>query len=116
MDNLQKTIDRDVNDWIALENPIYKDKTLTERVTETEKESAYSKPGNIRILSPVVTIQLILVLLVLIVSYVSKTFFFSKFSSWKQAYDSEISASMFFDGEFKSLDYSDFFIKNNDQV
>ena len=39
MDNLQKTIDRDVNDWIALENPIYKDKTLTERVTETEKES-----------------------------------------------------------------------------
>ena len=112
MDNLNKAVFDPADEWIPLEKPVYKSELAIPSASD-DSNTITNKKRNVRILSPVVTFQLIVLLLILIVSVVCKTFFVDVFELAKECYETEISASMFFDGEFKNLDYSGFFVKNN---
>ena len=111
MDNLNPIMIRDADEWTCLENPVFK-QDLAECSSAAEGKSdslSVNKKKPIKITSPVLTFQLVIVLLILITSFLSKTFFFEKYHLIKECYDEEITASMIFDGEFGSLDYSEFF-------
>lgn len=114
MDNLNRLGIREADDWVSVETPVYKQESELQPPKD-DKICATDSKKSVRILSPVVTFQLVLMLIVMIASFLCKTFLYEKFSFVKECYDSEICASMFFNGDFELLNYTDFFGVNNAQ-
>lgn len=119
MDNYFERVEiSDSNAWQSVSEPVVKGDFI-----ET-KESVDNATGDGKDLAkvlknkhsaPVLTIQLILCLLILIFAFVSKNYFFSTFSNLKKHYDAENNASMYFDGNFSGVDYSNLFGASQDE-
>ncbi|MBE6737142.1 MAG: hypothetical protein E7566_00600 [Ruminococcaceae bacterium] len=99
--------------WTSLTSPMYK-KSFDENVDmkedykdEMEANESVSNKIRVKVLSPIATLQLIVCLIVLIFSYLANAFYTDKFTAVKDAFDNELFASMFFDGKFKDIDYSE---------
>lgn len=108
-----------VNDsttWSELATPVKKseesiDTTLEESLQRTDKV----KQKN-RVSTPILSIQLSVCLIILTVLFLLNTFnpvVFSKLKSW---YDSELTADLYFNGDFSSLDYSLIFNSTDDEI
>lgn len=103
-------------EWTDLSTPVYKDsknEILSDDTQHKETEHEYAKQ---RISSPVITFQLITCLIILTFAFLVKTFWSYEFSCFKEHFNKELNASMFFDGKLTDLDYSDFFKSSDDEI
>lgn len=100
-------------DWTVLGSPIYKkayDDVLPNKPDdEIINENEDTRKQRTRFLSPVITLQLAVSLIVLILSYLSNALISDKFENAKYTFEKELYSSMFFDGDFESKDYSSLF-------
>ena len=67
------------------------------------------------ILSPVLSFQLVISMLILTVAFIFKTFFFNEYIAYKEFYDKELEASMVFDGNIDNIDLSALFASTVDE-
>ncbi len=120
MDNYFNTSQTfDSEPWLSVSEPIVKNdfdinSVDNERSVNTSADN--SMPKRKRLTAPVLTFQLIISMLILLFSFVAKTFMSEMFSEIKFMYDKEINASMYFSGDFSDLDYSEFFGASQDEV
>ncbi len=111
MDNYNDNLQRqwtDVNTSTALYIP---------EAENTSDENVSQKPHKSnKIISPIITFQLVICILILILIFISKPFLPDLNKRVMDFYNAEISASMIFSGDFRDLDYSTFFGATNDEV
>lgn len=100
--------------WNELTPITTKSETAEDKLQSVESENNPQKSK--RISSPVLCIQLVICLLLLTSLFILKTFMFDAFNVIKAWYDSEITASLYFSGDFSDLDYSHLFVSTADEV
>ncbi len=107
----------DEKEWNLLTQPVLKNDTNSENEPDIlREESAETIKIKKSKSSPILTFQLVLCLVVLIVLFLLKTFAINTFTEIKSWYDTELTASLFFSGDFSELDYSSMFSSTNDEI
>ncbi len=112
MDNYN---DKDVNkQWTDISRPTVQPLSEAESVSKesTNPKSSISQKN----ISPIITFQLIVCILILILIFISKPLIPKLNQFIMNIYNAEISASMIFSGDFKDLDYSSFFGATEDEI
>ncbi len=105
----------DEKEWSLLTPPVMKDEASADTQSSYSEIKENTKKKN-RVSSPVLTIQLVICLLLLIFLFLAKTFAVDTFDKIKLWYDTELSASLFFSGDFSELDYSQILGSTEDEL
>lgn len=104
------------DNWLTLGAPVTKQESLvTESDNKDFSHASYNQGNKKAILSPVLTFQLIVCLIVLTLAFVAKTFFIELYETAKTEYDRELTASMYFDGKIKQDNYDAMFTSQTDE-
>lgn len=110
----------DVNDdsreWNEFSIPVVKgNEPVKTELNDVSENTAKTTPKK-RVSTPVLTIQLTVCFVLLTVLFLLKTFSPAVFSDIKNWYDSELTASMYFNGDFANIDYSSLFDATSDEI
>lgn len=87
-----------------------------EMSSSSDEKSTAPKSEKKRLKTPVLTFQLILCLLILTLLFLGKTFFFDLYSQFRNWYDTEYNATIFFSGDFSEFDFSGIFSSTEDEL
>ncbi len=102
--------------WQQLSQPVYAEENQVLCDPEAENGNPQKEKKKHIVSSPIITFQLAVCLLFITLMYLSKVFMPTLFGAVMDGYDKEISTSMYFSGDFSSVDFSELFTATNDEV
>ncbi|MBQ4105309.1 MAG: hypothetical protein IJC86_02860 [Clostridia bacterium] len=121
MDNLKSEFENFDDNWSTVTEPtndvkpLNADDTLySEDIVNSKSDN--SQPKRIKKSSPVLFLQLLICIIILIGAFSIKTFAPEYYAAVKGVYDTEIKASLYFDGDVSKLDYSYLFAATPDEI
>lgn len=120
MDNLNSEFENFDDNWSTVTEPtndatpVNADEVYSEDIVNTKIDN--SQPKRIKKSSPVLFLQLLICVIILIGAFSIKTFAPEYYAAVKGVYDTEIKASLYFDGDVSELDYSYLFAATPDEI
>ena len=118
MDNYDVYFDErdERDDWVNLSEPEFplQQKSVEDEADKKEKNTESFTRREIK--SPILTFQLVVSLLIIISILIIKSFLPEHYYKFIHFYDAQMSRSMYSDGDFSSLDYSEFFSSTADET
>ncbi len=103
-------------EWNELTPIITKSEETDQEHSQTSDNKANNQKVKRKSTSPILTLQLVVCLFFLIVLFTFKTFAFNLYSAVKSWYDCELTASLYFSGDFSDMDYSGLFSSTADET